>query len=85
MASERNSVLHILAGLTKNAQVFPESLKLDNILCESNPLIYSGTHGDIYKGSYDGEDVCIKAIYRRWGEEDNRETFSRVSSISILL
>ncbi|KAF5353185.1 hypothetical protein D9756_008110 [Leucocoprinus leucothites] len=58
----RKEILHTLTSLARTALVFPECLKLEGVSCDFNPLIHAGDLGDIYKGDFGDQVVCVKAI-----------------------
>ncbi|KAF5353397.1 hypothetical protein D9756_008109 [Leucocoprinus leucothites] len=60
----RREILHTLANLARTAQVFPECLKLEGVSCKFDPLLHTGGFGDIFKGGFGDQVVCVKAIRR---------------------
>ncbi|KXN83775.1 Serine/threonine-protein kinase HT1, partial [Leucoagaricus sp. SymC.cos] len=61
-AEERKSVLSLLTKLAKSAQVFPGCYELKEVSCDFDMPLYEGGFGLIYKGDYQGQVVCVKAI-----------------------
>jgi hypothetical protein len=75
-------VLHTLASLSRTAQVFPDCLKLTGVDCEFDPLLHHGASGDIYKGTFGGQVVCVKSI-RRGPTGYTHEQLLKVSSVLV--
>ncbi|KXN83543.1 Serine/threonine-protein kinase HT1 [Leucoagaricus sp. SymC.cos] len=61
-AEERKSVLSLLTKLAKSAQVFPGCYELKEVSCDLDMPLYEGGFGVIYKGDYQGQAICVKAI-----------------------
>ncbi|KXN85224.1 hypothetical protein AN958_11499 [Leucoagaricus sp. SymC.cos] len=59
---ERKLILHLLSKLAKSAQVFPRSLELNGVQCDLTHPITEGGFGYIYKGEYEGQPTCVKAV-----------------------
>lgn len=61
-ADERKLVLSLLSKLAKSAQVFPACYELGGVVYSLNHPVNEGGYGCIYKGTYRGKDICIKAV-----------------------
>lgn len=61
-AKQKRIVLHLLSKLSKSAQVFPKTLQLENVQCDLTLAVAGGGYGNIYKGKYEGKQVCVKAL-----------------------
>jgi serine/threonine protein kinase len=71
--SERRRTLHLLVKLAKSAQVFPQSLELQNVQCDLVKHVTGGGYGLIYKGQHEGKSICVKAVHNREGTVDKRK------------
>jgi hypothetical protein len=59
---ERKRALHLLCKIAKSAQVFPKSIELTGVECNLNQSVNGGGFGEIDKGKFQGETVCVKAV-----------------------
>lgn len=60
--AERKHVLRLVPKLAGNAQVYPRKYDLTGVECEVDQPVDGGGYGSIYKGTYNGQIVCVKAV-----------------------
>ncbi|KXN91167.1 Actin-1 [Leucoagaricus sp. SymC.cos] len=60
--ADRRRILHLLNKLAKNAQVFPKHAELVGVECDLTDAINEGGYGCIYKGIFEEQPVCVKAV-----------------------
>jgi hypothetical protein len=60
--SKRRQALHLLCKVAKSAQVFPEAIELTGVQCDLGQSVNEGGFSVIYKGVYQEEVVCVKAV-----------------------
>ncbi|KAJ3564013.1 hypothetical protein NP233_g8570 [Leucocoprinus birnbaumii] len=60
--ANKKDVLHTLASLSRTAKVFPRCLRLLDVDCDFASPDYTSNFSEIYRGTYKGENVCVKAI-----------------------
>ncbi|KXN91801.1 Serine/threonine-protein kinase HT1 [Leucoagaricus sp. SymC.cos] len=70
---DRTHILHLLSKLAKSAQVFPQCLELKSVDCDLSYPVTEGGYGYIYKATYQGNPVCVKAA-RIFERNVNRKT-----------
>ncbi|KXN83219.1 Tip elongation aberrant protein 1 [Leucoagaricus sp. SymC.cos] len=60
---ERRHILHLLRKTAKSAQMFPKRSELRGVRCNlADPINDIGGYGLIYKGIFEGQTVCVKAV-----------------------
>ncbi|KXN92018.1 Tip elongation aberrant protein 1 [Leucoagaricus sp. SymC.cos] len=61
--TERQRILYLLRKILRSAQVFPKRSQLYGVKCNlADPISDIGGYGSIYKGSLEGQTVCVKAV-----------------------
>ncbi|KXN83209.1 Tip elongation aberrant protein 1 [Leucoagaricus sp. SymC.cos] len=59
----RRRVLRLLRKIAKSAQVFPRRTELRGVQCDLTDRVNAvGGYGEIYKGVFEGQKVCVKAV-----------------------
>jgi hypothetical protein len=59
---ERKQLLYLLCKIVKSAQIFPKAIELTGVECDLSQPIVEGGFGVIYKGKYQNQAVCVKAV-----------------------
>jgi hypothetical protein len=61
---QRKKVLHLLSKITKLHQVFPRCYELSesDVGCDLSKEVHGGGFGLIYKGLFQDQSVCVKAV-----------------------
>jgi hypothetical protein len=54
--------LKVIPKLAELCQVYPKKFELDNVECDINEPVDGGGYGSIFKGTLNGQAVCIKAV-----------------------
>ncbi|KXN83217.1 Tip elongation aberrant protein 1 [Leucoagaricus sp. SymC.cos] len=61
--TDKRHVLQLLKKIVKSAQVFPKRTELSGVQCDlTDPSNNLGGYGLIYKGNFEGQTVCVKAV-----------------------
>lgn len=69
---EGKSLLYLLRKLAKSAQVFPQCYELKGVQCDFSRPQEGGGFADIFKGEYENQTICVKAV-RIFREQDNAQ------------
>ncbi|KXN83212.1 hypothetical protein AN958_01726 [Leucoagaricus sp. SymC.cos] len=84
--TDKRRVLRLLKKIVKSAQVFPKRTELSGVQCDlTDPSNNLGGYGLIYKGSFEGQTVCVKAVrFDESASKANKLLRAQVGELALL-
>ncbi|KXN92901.1 hypothetical protein AN958_08045, partial [Leucoagaricus sp. SymC.cos] len=84
--TDKRRVLRLLKKIVKSAQVFPKRTELSGVQCDlTDPSNNLGGYGLIYKGSFEGQKVCVKAVrFDESASKANKLLRAQVGELALL-